>query len=331
MPIRELSANIAPELIFGLVAPIGVDLEIVSETLNTMLHEMNYSAHLLRLTKLMRTPELKVSAQRSDDLSAERSHIDSYYERIAHANALRGRFGDSVLAAIAVSAIRSFRRAQREGKPGTLSAPEQQDEPLQSQAYIIRQLKRPEEVELLRQIYGRQFILISAYAPQEWRIRRLEQLEKRSKGGLISDIEAHTRASELVLQDAMQTEDPHGQNLRDAFPLGDVFVDATSRPQCEREFSRFMHLLFGSNEITPTRDEYGMYLAKSASLRSSDLYGKSEPQFSDQPEKFLSWAAMKFPRQEGELIGPEILGMLGTSSMEQIRMKSERHRFWWIS
>jgi cytidine deaminase len=34
---------------------------------------------------------------------------------------------------------------------------------------------------------------------------------------------------------------------------------------------RFIDLLFGSNEVTPTHDEYGMYLAKSASLRSSDL------------------------------------------------------------
>jgi cytidine deaminase len=34
---------------------------------------------------------------------------------------------------------------------------------------------------------------------------------------------------------------------------------------------RFINLLFGNNEVTPTHDEYGMYLAKSASLRSSDL------------------------------------------------------------
>ena len=38
-----------------------------------------------------------------------------------------------------------------------------------------------------------------------------------------------------------------------------------------RILRRFIHLLFGSNEITPTHDEYGMYIAKSASLRSSDL------------------------------------------------------------
>lgn len=58
---------------------------------------------------------------------------------------------------------------------------------------------------------------------------------------------------------------------RDAFPLGDVFIDATSRQTCIETLRRFIHLLFGNNEITPTHDEYGMYIAKSSSLRSSDL------------------------------------------------------------
>ena len=65
--------------------------------------------------------------------------------------------------------------------------------------------------------------------------------------------------------------DRHGQNLRDAFPLGDVFIDATTHERCDAMVRRFVHLLFGNNQITPTHDEYGMYAAKSASLRSSDL------------------------------------------------------------
>jgi cytidine deaminase len=73
------------------------------------------------------------------------------------------------------------------------------------------------------------------------------------------------------MQDANEAQDKHGQNVRDAFPLGDVFIDTTSRKNCEEMTRRFINLLFGNNEITPTHDEYGMYMAKSASLRSSDL------------------------------------------------------------
>jgi deoxycytidylate deaminase len=109
------------------------------------------------------------------------------------------------------------------------------------------------------------------YSPQELRLRRIEDLERRSHGGLISNVEAHKSAYELISQDARETQEENGQNVRDALPLGDVFIDATSRQSCIETLHRFIHLLFGNNEITPTCDEYGMYMAKSASLRSSDL------------------------------------------------------------
>jgi deoxycytidylate deaminase len=277
MPLEPLPVNRAPELVFGLVAPIGVDLEIVSDALNVTLHEMHYTAHVLRLTRLMRDVKVEVLHPTDNNLPPQQSRIASYQERILYANAVRSALGDFALSALAVSAVRSFRREEWKRRVVTsLDQPADdelhgEEEPLPKQAYIIRQFKRPEEVQLLRQIYGRQFILISAYASQEWRVHRLEILEKQSRGGLVSDIEARNRASALVMQDAKESQETHGQNLRDAFPLGDVFIDATSRVNCESGLRRFVHLLFGSNEITPTHDEYGMYLAKSVSLRSSDL------------------------------------------------------------
>jgi cytidine deaminase len=79
----------------------------------------------------------------------------------------------------------------------------------------------------------------------------------------------------LVLQDDKEELDnptrDHGQNVQDAFPLGDVFVNAVDRASCKDTLERFIAALFGSNEITPTHDEYGMYIAKSASLRSAAL------------------------------------------------------------
>ena len=38
-----------------------------------------------------------------------------------------------------------------------------------------------------------------------------------------------------------------------------------------KSIDRAIRLLFGNNFITPTRDEYGMYVAKAAALRSADL------------------------------------------------------------
>jgi cytidine deaminase len=268
MPLEPLPVNTTPELIFGLVAPIGVDLDVVAEVLNVTLREMHYNAHVVRVTTLMRDIGINVRGERPiDQSSVDQSYVCRYRDRISYANAIRAEIGDVALAAIAVSAIGSFRLEewQRREKEFT------EADPLPSQAYIIRQLKRPEEVALLREVYGRQFVLISAYAPQSWRIHRIQTLEIKSRGGLISEIEAYNRASILVLQDDKEYQDSHGQNVRDAFPMGDVFIDATSRVKCESELRRFIHLFFGSNQISPSRVEYGMYLAKSASLRSTDL------------------------------------------------------------
>ncbi|HEY8162610.1 MAG TPA: anti-phage dCTP deaminase [Methylocystis sp.] len=268
--INVLKPTHAPELIFGLVAPIGVDLDNVTETLTELLREMEYDAALLRLTTLMKEIPTGLSTSGS-------TYILSYRERIAYANAICTRLGNEALAGLAISAIRATRadlwekRSKAEQEAHLCPGKAKEETPLPNQAYIIRQLKRPEEISLLRSVYGKQFILVSAYSSQELRLKRIEELERRSYSGLISVVEAHKSAYELVSQDAKEAQDASGQNVRDAFPLGDVFIDASSRHTCIETLRRFVRLLFGSNEITPTRDEYGMYIAKSASLRSSDL------------------------------------------------------------
>lgn len=264
-----------PELVFGLVAPIGIDLELLAGALDQALQEMGYKAHRLRLTELMTEVPVGVSLEAA-------SYVQSYKNRIAYANEVCRRLGNDALATMAISAIRAFRAAERMRR--MVESPEEHDDsdkpdsdesdkeaPLPAQAYIIRQIKRPEEVALLRSVYDRQFILVSAFAPVEARRRRIEELHRRSCGGLVSDIEARNLAYELVAQDAKESLDKHGQNVRDAYPLGDVFIDTTSRAACETTVRRFINLLFGNNEVTPSHDEYGMYMAKSASLRSSDL------------------------------------------------------------
>jgi cytidine deaminase len=264
-----LKPSPTPELVIGLVAPIGVDLDNVTDVLTELLHDMDYKAGLFRLTRLMKDVPTGVPL-------SEEPRVASYKSRIAYANAICKRLGQDAMAAIAISAIRSARASLwkdrfEQGLEGLTAEAIPEETPVPSQAYVIRQLKRPEEVQLLRSVYGRQFILVSAYSPQDARLKRIEDEERRSQGGLISDVDAHNSAFELVSQDAKETQEPSGQNVRDAFPLGDVFIDATSKHSCTETLRRFIHLLFGNNEITPTHDEYGMYMAKSASLRSSDL------------------------------------------------------------
>src|SRR4029079_11583123 len=78
-------------------------------------------------------------------------------------------------------------------------------------------------------------------------------------------------AGELIQIDADEGDDQFGQHMRDAFHLADVFVDGIEKGPMKDKMSRFVNAFFGLNEIAPTKEEYGMYAAKSASLRSSGL------------------------------------------------------------
>lgn len=102
-----LSQSAAPELVFGLVAPIGVDLDLITDLLEQTLREMEYEARRFRLTQLMR--EVPANLPLGDT-----HYIDSFRERIAYANEIRRQMGDEALAALAVSAIRVFRSEERQ-------------------------------------------------------------------------------------------------------------------------------------------------------------------------------------------------------------------------
>lgn len=244
-----------PELIFGLVGPIGVDLEAVTDELSEALRTVGYDSQVFRITDLMREVRVGLSLDAT-------GYVESFQQRIAYANKVREQLGrNDALAILAISAIRQFR----------LASGSSAEQPLSRKAYIIRQFKRPEEIKLMRAVYGRQFIQVSAYEPHMYRKRRIALKEARSKRGLASDAESENAANTLVKQDEMEGGMRHGQNVRDAFPLADVFVEAPDRKSVKETVDRFIRALFGDNQVTPTHDEYGMYLAKTASLRSSAL------------------------------------------------------------
>jgi cytidine deaminase len=251
MSVSFVPVILRPDLVFGLVGPIGVDIEYIQERVSDTLASFEYNAVPIRITDLMKEIKSNIPAPGRGLASQTQSKMD-------YANDLRARFdANDILAALAIGAIAQHREAvKKEGQSGT--------------AYIIRQLKTPEEIALLRSVYGRQFVQISIYAPRTTRHSHLTAQIKLDAQGAIKDEDASLLASNLIRRDAKE-EDTHGQNIRAAYPLGDFFVDSGNREHVGSAIGRFMNLLFGDNEISPTHDEYGMYLAKSAALRSSDL------------------------------------------------------------
>lgn len=241
-----------PELIFGIAGPIGVDMDEITDSLENALKSVRYDAHIIKLTSVMKDYTVEVEEPSEKDLYTEINYKMDY----ANALCAKHKSGDT-LARIAVRSITLIRKKIQNSEESLPT----------NTAYIIRQLKRPDEVALLRQIYGRQFILVSAYGPTEERRAKIAAKLRRS---LIPPDEVDDKVSFLIERDASEDE-PNGQQLRETFHLADVFIDGISRRDMDAMTNRFIQAFFGRTDISPSKDEYGMYAAKSASLRSADL------------------------------------------------------------
>jgi deoxycytidylate deaminase len=252
-----------PELIIGIAGPIGVDMDMIARSIEAALGQVSYTSSLIKLTSEMtRFPitDAELLEHCASWVGEDTFHV--YMRKMSEANAIRKQYGDpAVLARIAIDCVRTDRAVKTGSKDIVRS----------KHAYLVRQLKRPEEVNLLRKVYGRQFVLVSAYAPQSQRRERLCERLRNELSTSIKPIEVGFHADKLIDRDASEDDEALGQQLRETFHLADVFIDGLNKSAMDDKVERFIAALFGSNDIAPSKDEYGMYAAKSASLRSSDL------------------------------------------------------------
>jgi len=244
-----------PELIFGLVGPMGVDLTAVSESLTRSLQEMKYKSTLIHLTNFIPFRRLDVSIDESTFFSRYKSLIDC-------GNAFCQQAGDNAaMAGIAISQI----RRERAKITGDEKIPDY------GRAYILRQFKRPEEISSMRAVYGSKFIQVSVSGSVTDRKRILEDKIRSYDLSPKNQSLCERQAIELIDLDHNQKDMRHGQRLSDVFHLGDVFVEGINRGRIDETIKRFMRAFFGATESSPNKDEYGLYTAKAAALRSVDL------------------------------------------------------------
>jgi len=244
-----------PEIFIGLVGPIGVDLEAVEATIIRELKHLDYESVPIRVTELMKSVETGVGLKWG-------SYSEKYHSLIAYADKVCELAKSSAaLAALVVAKI----RAERQGITGRV------DKPALGHAYVIRQFKRPEEIDLMRKTYGRKFIQISVTASDAERRNRIIENIKNFDEQTREDSDCQKEAIDLIRKDFDEGEEAFGQRISKIFHLGDVFVYGLNKKNIEDTIRRFLEALFGYNGVSPTRMEYGMYMATAASLRSIDL------------------------------------------------------------
>ncbi|KJF19116.1 deaminase [Rhodococcus sp. AD45] len=236
------------ELIIGLVSPVGMDTGGLAIEVQGALADYEYKTVILKLSDLL--PTVSIPAGESEDQRINRL--------VEVGNTFCANNNDSAsIARLAVSAIREHRIALlrsdgdtrrvgaiKSGRPRT--------------AYILQSLKRREEVQLLREVYGTQFILIGSQSSVD---KRTQTLLRRNLSA--SENEEKKRIVEKLIQLDADDHERFGQNVTDTYPQADFFIRDNSRDEIDRIFD----LLFGAPE-SPTIGEYAMYIARASRARS---------------------------------------------------------------
>jgi deoxycytidylate deaminase len=273
--------NIDNELIIGLAGGLGTDFDAVAAKIAYFLSKAGYHIEIIRIAANF--------VQREDS-----SKFAQCYWKMQYGTKQRQINGNDYWAKKVIRQIFYLRPelSQRHKKI----------------AYIVRSLKNKEELELLSNVYGRNFIAVSVFSEKE---ESLKFLDKKLKLGRTSIHEAQqhmlaintelqlgsdmdiNEAEELYLDDAYDfakasdqeklvrflvrkdQEETHpelkkyGQNLFKCYSIANFFVYQNTH--LERQIQRFTNLLFNYPFAEPTHEEYFMFCAQAAAYRSLDL------------------------------------------------------------
>lgn len=251
-----------PELVFGLVGPIGVDMEAVFDELETALRGVGYQSHLIHLTKEISAAFPRIYGDRADNLT--------FQDKISLANEINETSGRKDIFALLAIAKIIEKRAALNATTDTIDENARGYIPVERTAFIVRQLKRTKELETLRKTYGKRFVQISVTISAKQQEKSVEAILTKENPTLHQD-ELQRKVREIIATDQEERGKKFGQQLSKSFQTGDVFIDGTDDETIRTDCSRFINALFGMNSISPTIDEFGSYLAKVASLRSIDL------------------------------------------------------------
>jgi len=245
-PIRK-----GPEIVVGLVGAVGADLDAIISVLRKALSAVDYQGIEVNvLDVIVSTGRWALTPTHAAD--AEMA------EKMNLGNRCREELGrKDALALFAIADIQE-QRQKGAGSPAT---------PLPRTAFLVRSLKTPEEVRRLREVYGQSCYIVAAYAPYARRKELLARRISRSYFGEPQGYVAHVER--LIDRDMRERGQPYGQNLQDTFYLADVFIDATTTSSLEASSTRAVEIIFGHPWRTPTQEEFGMFQAYGAALRSS--------------------------------------------------------------
>lgn len=244
-------AEAGPEIVVGVVTPVGTDTTSLVSSIRGELARWNYAVSTLKLSEYFESADPQTLEHEDDRIKRLIAAGNKFCEDAQHHGAI---------GALAIREIRIIRALANQPDVDITEAVESASEtPLSRHAYILHSLKRPAEVKLLRAVYGNHFYLIGSQASLEHRLQTLAARLNTHTGW--SEEQKQQQARELIDLDASE-EHEYGQGVGKTFPQADYFISEGENPE------RAVSLLFGDHRIAPRAGEHAMFMAYGSSARS---------------------------------------------------------------
>lgn len=253
-PTLLIKGRETDELVIGLCGAVGSGVSTVGKIIAHQLSQYGYT------TSFEKATEHIMSIKTPPETNSEFERI---YNLQTLGSEIRSEYGNNYLSQLIIWGIAEERNKsgakQLKKAPGDIDH-EEAAERTRRHVTIVDSLKNPAEVELLKMVYGSMFYMFGILCDDHERERRL-----KNKG---NGMEPH-EAKQLMERDKQEKED-NGQHVLKTLQLADFFVRNNNRAKTATETSvdRFIQLILRQNNITPTIEEYGMYVAESTAKLS---------------------------------------------------------------
>lgn len=136
-------------------------------------------------------------------------------------------------------------------------------------AWLLRSLKRKEEVEALRRLYGPRFILLGLHVPEPIRLASAKKSWQRWANVTADHFDDEAAAD--LRRDNHDRRVTYGQDVRKTFAAADFFIDGRDKAALQDTLPRAIRLIFDEPFEPPRAEEQAMYHAFTAGLRSSEM------------------------------------------------------------
>ncbi|MEK8034247.1 anti-phage dCTP deaminase [Ideonella sp. DXS29W] len=293
--LAKLRSRESKELVVAFAGPIGSGVPAVINQATTCLESLGYTVVPVKLSDFLQE---SLDQGRFPAWSPPPGASTKFarYRRLQEAGkTIREKTqNQAILAEQAIWMIRRDREARTPTSPTDPHAPAVP----QMVAYLIDQIKRPEEVQLLRALYRNLFYLVGV--TRSYRERRMFLENEGVKSDEVDD-----------LIDIDRNEDSaDGQRVDRALFLSDLFVrnDAKFSDHSRKNLERFLRLIHGDKSQTPTVAEQGMYAAFAASLQSACLSRQVGAAIISPSGQILATGRNDVPASGGGLYGPSHAG-----------------------